>query len=144
MNISQQTKERFRVDESLIKKYNYWSVLFRFDQVTPGSMIVIANSGKKQLGDLTTDEWSEFSQVSHDIETTLRNIFGAEKFNYLALMMYDPEVHFHVIPRYAAPVVVAGVEVVDQDWPEKTEMKVQAFSQEQTSEIIQKLRSALA
>ena len=36
-----------------------------------------------------------------DIERALRATFDHQKINYLALMMVDPHVHFHVIPRYS-------------------------------------------
>jgi len=32
-------------------------------------------------------------------------------------MMVDPNVHFHVIPRYSEPRVWAGVDFVDAGWP---------------------------
>lgn len=35
-------------------------------------------------------------------------------------MMYDLEVHFHVIPRYSRPVNFAGREFVDPNWPGAT------------------------
>ena len=58
--------------------------------------------------------------VNNPDEETIKNVFGAEKFNYLALMMYDPEVHFHVIPRYSKPVYFCDKEFIDPDWPNAT------------------------
>ncbi|HZU51781.1 MAG TPA: hypothetical protein VE968_07895, partial [Sphingomicrobium sp.] len=40
-----------------------------------------------------------------------------ERINYLMLMMLDPHVHFHVIPRYSEPRTWNGVEFVDEGWP---------------------------
>ena len=33
------------------------------------------------------------------------------------LMMVDPDVHFHVIPRYAKPKKFGGMEFTDPGWP---------------------------
>ena len=67
--------------------------------------------------------------------------FGAKKFNYLALMMYDPEVHFHVIPRYDVPVLFEGCEFVDPDWPEATKRVAMQLDDEMLAKIEQKLLS---
>lgn len=105
----------------VIKEYRHWVVLFREKQVTIGSVIIMAKDIDKQsLGALGAEAWAEFGTVTHDVEAMLKTAFGAEKFNYLALMMYDPEVHFHVIPRYSKPVQFAGMTFTDPDWPEAT------------------------
>lgn len=117
MSISESTKNKFLYPESVIKEYAFWTVLFRFQQITVGSMILISTTGAQQLGDLSREAWAEFAEVSKDVEQWTRMAFGAEKFNYLALMMKEPEVHFHFIPRYSHPVIVDDMEFVDSDWP---------------------------
>jgi diadenosine tetraphosphate (Ap4A) HIT family hydrolase len=77
--------------------------------------------------------------VSHDVEQWLSEAFGAEKFNYLALMMKDPEVHFHVIPRYSQPVDFAGKSFVDQDWPLATERKALDLTDDELDAIKNKI-----
>ena len=105
----------------VLKEYMHWVVLFRQKQVTIGSVIIMSKELEKQsLGAVSSEAWAEFPVVSADVERWLTNAFGAEKFNYLALMMYDPEVHFHVIPRYSKPVAFAGRDFIDPDWPEAT------------------------
>lgn len=105
----------------VLKEYEHWIVLFREKRVTIGSAIIMSKHlDKTSLGEVPVVAWGEFGVVCRDLEEVVRRTFGAEKFNYLALMMYDPEVHFHVIPRYSQPVHVAGKEFVDPDWPEAT------------------------
>ena len=43
--------------------------------------------------------------------------FKPDKFNYLMLMMVDPNVHFHVLPRYSSSRKCAGVAFEDRAWP---------------------------
>ena len=38
------------------------------------------------------------------------------------LMMVDPHVHFHVIPRYASQRDFLGLSFVDQDWPKPPDL----------------------
>jgi len=105
----------------VIKQYTHWIVLFREKQVTLGSVIIMAKDSEAiSLGSLTSEAWSEFGVVCKDVEQWLSLAFGAEKFNYLGLMMVDPEVHFHVIPRYSQPVEFAGTTFTDSDWPSAT------------------------
>jgi diadenosine tetraphosphate (Ap4A) HIT family hydrolase len=121
--------------QGVIKEYKDWVVLFRYRQVTIGSVIIMSKSDKTQLGDLSAKQWSEFAEVSHDVEAWLKEAFGAEKFNYLALMMKDPEVHFHVIPRYSKPVNFQDREFIDPDWPFATK-KVAMELDDKTLEAI--------
>lgn len=123
----------------VIKEYRDWIVLFRYRQVTIGSVIIMSKSDKQQLGDLTAEQWSGFAEVSREVESWLRKAFGAEKFNYLALMMKDPEVHFHVIPRYSQPVEFNGKAYVDPDWPLATERKALTLTDEELDTIKNKI-----
>lgn len=116
------TIEAFGYPESLIRDYEHWVVLLRPTQVTVGSLVIAAKSEATHLGQLSDAEWAEFAKVSQDCEQLTRTEFDAVKFNYLALMMKDPNVHFHFIPRYASPVRLNGIEYKDPDWPLKTEL----------------------
>lgn len=123
----------------VIKEYKHWIVLFRYRQVTLGSLIIMSKSDASKLGDVSAEEWAGFSEVSHDVELWLLQAFGAEKFNYLALMMKDPEVHFHVIPRYSKPVDFNGTSFIDPDWPLATERKALDLTDDQLDAIKQKI-----
>lgn len=118
MNVTAKT---FGYPETLIKEFDQWLVLLRPDQITIGTLVLVEKSGATHLGQLSQEQWSDFSKVCEYAENLLREKFRAEKFNYLALMMRDPNVHFHFIPRYPKPVIIDGVEYADPDWPLKTE-----------------------
>ena len=125
----------FGYPDTLIKEFDHWVVLLRPAQITVGTLVLVAKPDVRHLGELSDIEWLEFAKVSAFAEGLLRNTFGAEKFNYLALMMKDPNVHFHFIPRYSKPVEVAGVEYIDPDWPLKTEFKPMDISPENLEQI---------
>lgn len=124
----------------VIKEYEHWVVLFREKQVTLGSVIIMSkHTEQTSLGAIDARAWAEFGTVCKDTEALVSGAFGAEKFNYLALMMYDPEVHFHVIPRYSKPVEFNGTTFIDPDWPEATKRVGLELDQATKDAIYQKL-----
>lgn len=98
------TLQRFGYPESLVKAYVHWVVLVRPDQATLGCAVIAARSEATSLGGLAPCEAAELPLVVRDFEQAVRGFAPASKFNYLALMMADPNPHFHAIPRYAAAV----------------------------------------
>lgn len=125
----------------VLKEYEHWVVLFREKQVTIGSVIIMSKQLDKQsLGDVTPEAWAEFGTVTGNVERWLRTAFGAEKFNYLALMMVDAEVHFHVIPRYSKTVRFVGQDFIDPDWPGATKR----VAMELPSDMLKSIEATLA
>lgn len=134
-----ETIQTFGYPDTLIKEFEHWVVLLRPKQITAGTLVIIAKSDARHIGELDAEIWSEFAKVSKFSEVLLQKAFGAEKFNYLALMMKDPNVHFHLVPRYNKPVIISGQEVVDADWPLKTELRAIELSAAQLDEIKSRL-----
>ena len=51
------------------------------------------------FGEVSIEAYQELRLITNEIEVTLKRAFNImDKINYLALMMVDKEVHFHVIP----------------------------------------------
>jgi diadenosine tetraphosphate (Ap4A) HIT family hydrolase len=95
------TLEKFQYPYSMIKEYKNWILLVRPMQVTLGSLILInRDESKISFGDLNAEDHTELNVITKEIENCLKQFINYEKINYLMLMMSDPEVHFHVIPRY--------------------------------------------
>jgi hypothetical protein len=57
-----------------------------------------------------------------ELERALRAAFDYQKVNYLALMMVDPHVHFHVIPRYSEAREFEGSTFLDAAWPKPPDL----------------------
>jgi diadenosine tetraphosphate (Ap4A) HIT family hydrolase len=138
MNI---TMEKFEYPKTLIKEFKYWAVQLRPKQVTLGSLVLINKSDAKHLGELTSEEWAEFAEVSAFAENLLKSNFPVEKFNYLALMMKDPNVHFHLIPRYSDEVEFAGQKFSDPEWPLATQMNSIEIDEKVFDKLLETLKS---
>ena len=102
------TIEKFGWPATLIAEFTHWVVLLRPAQPTLGSLILAAKSDATAFGDLPDDTHAELKTVTVAIEAALTKAVGYAKINYLMLMMVDPHVHFHVIPRYEGTRSAAG------------------------------------
>jgi diadenosine tetraphosphate (Ap4A) HIT family hydrolase len=111
------TITKFGYPASLLREYRSWVVLLRPAQPTLGSLILACKEEATSLGAVPAAAWSEVAAVTADIERALRTAFDFQKINYLALMMVDPHVHFHVIPRYSSSCEFDGSTFADATWP---------------------------
>jgi len=112
-----ETMLRFGYPQFTVAEYPHWVVLLRDRQATLGALVVACREEATAFGDVTSAAFGELGQVVPEIEGTLLRVFRYDKINYLMLMMVDPHVHFHVIPRYAAAREFDGVTFVDPAWP---------------------------
>ncbi len=108
---------KFGAPASCIRHYQHWSVMLRPAQVTLGALVLVAFEPVNTFSDLSSASFAELKIVTRDIEASLKNTFSYNKLNYLMLMMVDPDVHFHVIPRYAGTKQFAEQEFIDAGWP---------------------------
>ena len=115
--MANQTAVRFGYPDTLIREYDHWLVLLREPQPTLGSLILCEKSDATEFANISTASFQEMSVVVGDIERALKAAFSYEKINYLMLMMVDPNVHFHVIPRYSEPQSACGLTIADPGWP---------------------------
>ena len=108
---------KFGWPQTLVREFAHWVVLARTAQPTLGSLVLAAKSDATAFGDLPVEAHAELKQVTTAIEAALSRAVGYARINYLMLMMVDPHVHFHVIPRYEDVREWNGREFVDVGWP---------------------------
>lgn len=111
------TMRKFGAPQTIIHQYQYWSVLLRPAQATLGALVLAAHEPAQAFSELSQASFTELHKVTRQIESALAKAFQNDKLNYLMLMMVDPDVHFHVIPRYAQPRQFANMEFADAGWP---------------------------
>jgi len=117
-----ETIVKFGYPETLVAEYQHWLVLLRPAQPTLGSLVLAAKSDALAFGDLPDGAHAELQKVTRAIEAALAHAVGYARINYLMLMMVDPHVHFHVIPRYEGAREHDGVACADAGWPKAPDL----------------------
>lgn len=115
--MTHETLKTFGYPETLVREYEHWCVVLRPAQVTLGSLVMVCKQDATQLSDISDEAFSELKEVTAAIEQGLKAFRTWNKINYLALMMVDPHVHFHVIPRYDTEQVFEESTYCDSGWP---------------------------
>lgn len=115
--MSNATEIKFGDPAQRVAQTDRWTVLLRPRQPTLGSLVLVCREPVRSFADVSAQGFAEMRQLIGLIEATLREVVAFERINYLMLMMVDPDVHMHVIPRYQATRSFAGIEFADAGWP---------------------------
>lgn len=111
------TAVKFGFPETLVGENRSWWVLVRPKQPTFGSLVLICKEEARAFAEISAEAFLDLQGAVRSIETLLARAVGYEKINYLMLMMLDPDVHFHVVPRYAGERMHEGMTFADSGWP---------------------------
>jgi diadenosine tetraphosphate (Ap4A) HIT family hydrolase len=134
------TQQKFGYPGTLIKELDHWCIVMRPAQATLGALVLITKSEATSVAALPAAAYAELQQATRLIEAGLQEFRPFNKINYLAFMMVDPHVHFHVLPRYAEPQMFDGTAFADPGWPALPDMK---FATQCSPETAQKLHKTL-
>ena len=121
--VPNQTAAKFGHPETLVRDYRHWCVLLRPQQVTLGALVLVCKDEARRFPEITGGAFSELAVATRDIEAALSAFRPFDKINYLMLMMVDPDVHFHVVPRYQAAQSFDGIDFPDPGWPGPPDLK---------------------
>lgn len=134
------TIRKFGYPDTSIREYDRWVVLLRPKQVTLGSLVLACRDPAGALSEISPQAFGELAEITRDVETALRSTFAYDRINYLLLMMVDPDVHFHVIPRYAKERAFSGMQFTDPAWPGPPDL---SRSHDASSEVLAALKQHL-
>lgn len=139
------TIRKFGHPATLLREWDHWVVLLRPAQPTLGSMVLAAKSEATAFADLPPAAFAELALATHAIEHVLSGFVRYAKLNYLMLMMVDPHVHFHVIPRYEGARNWGGMAFPDKGWPAVPALgEAVALDGGQRDMLVGELRAAFA
>lgn len=145
MSAANETMRKFGYPRTTLIETPHWVVLARPQQPTLGALVLACREPVKQLSDVSAGAFLEMKTLVGRIERGLKRQFAYDKINYLCLMMVDPDVHFHVIPRYATPRDFEGTSFVDAGWPAVPALgQFPVLDDGAFDRLIAKLRQALA
>jgi diadenosine tetraphosphate (Ap4A) HIT family hydrolase len=115
--MSNETARNFGYPNTTVAETDYWLVLLRPKQPTFGSLVLVCKESVRAFSDLSAGAFADLQLAIQGIERLLADKVAYQKINYLMLMMVDPDVHFHVIPRYEGVRQHAGLDFPDAGWP---------------------------
>jgi diadenosine tetraphosphate (Ap4A) HIT family hydrolase len=118
------TMRKFGFPDTLVRDFDHWVILLRPAQPTLGSLVLAAKSDATAFSSLPAPAFAELGDVIPAIEKALAAFTAYERINYLMLMMVDPNVHFHVIPRYSQPRNWNNIAFPDEGWPGAPNLKL--------------------
>lgn len=133
-------RENFRLDQLQIAESEHWVWSVRPVQCTLGAGVLSVKEEYTKFSDLPSEAGSDLMNLVKRVETSLNSSFRYAKINYLMLMMVDPLVHFHVIPRYDGSVSMFDREWKDTGWPGPPDLAAPATDDEVLFQIREMLR----
>jgi diadenosine tetraphosphate (Ap4A) HIT family hydrolase len=132
-------REKFRIAELRILDTAHWTWSVRTAQPTLGSSVLSLRRHAPSFGGVTSAEMVDLASAVAAVESATQRAFRYDKINYLMLMMVDPHVHFHVLPRYAEVRRFADLDWHDRGWPAVPSLAAEPC----TAEVLSAIRSAL-
>jgi len=100
-----------------------WSAYVMPDQLCLGRLVVPLKRPCGSLAGLSDHEWLMHAHMVRTLEAALHHAFGATMFNWCCLMndayqdnCPEPQVHWHLRPRYEFPVHILGREFHDPNF----------------------------
>jgi diadenosine tetraphosphate (Ap4A) HIT family hydrolase len=79
--------------------------------------VLVCKEPAHAFSDLSAEAFADLKVAVDGVESLLRHTVAYERINYLMLMMVDPDVHFHVVPRYDGTREHGGHTFADAGWP---------------------------
>lgn len=119
----QEFNKKFKIENYLIQDVGGWKISLRPQQPTIGSLILSLSRKCSSFAELTTQESIDLGIAFKKIEKMLKKAFQPQKINYLALMMVDNQVHYHVLPRYENVIEINDKAFSDKCWPVAHDLK---------------------
>lgn len=107
----------------LIKSMKYWDLYLAPSQTYIGTSVLALKRVCIGLRDIKPNEWEEFNILTNVIENSLIESFNTTLFNWSCASnsafrdnKSEPQVHWHIHPRYKENVFFEGMEFVDKEF----------------------------
>lgn len=108
---------KFRLRELTVFETDFWTVSVRPEQTTLGSLVISSRRPDAQFVSLTPQESLEFPALIEIAIRAIDYLFSPNVVNLLGLMLVDPRLHLHLIPRYSEVRQFGGRTWFDPDFP---------------------------
>jgi len=141
INLEEDFIVKFKLIQLEIKRVGAWIISLRPHQPTLGACVITLNRECEKLSNITEQEGAELTLAFKEIEKILNATFKPDKINYLALMMQDNQVHFHILPRYSNDKFFENQNFIDINWPEQPSLEPIVIDDFLLQKILKKLKN---
>jgi diadenosine tetraphosphate (Ap4A) HIT family hydrolase len=115
--VTNTTARKFGYPQTKVAETQHWLVLVRPQQPTFGALVLVCKDEAQAFSQISPAAFADLKTAIAGVETLLKAEVAYDRINYLMLMMVDPDVHFHVIPRYEGARSHRGRSFADAGWP---------------------------
>lgn len=141
MSMLNEFKEKFKVNEYKIYESEHWIWSLRPHQATLGAGILSLKRECPTFSELKPEEYADLNNIIKVIEPTLTKAFSYDVINYLMLMMFDKHVHYHIFPRFKAPIEILDKTWKDENWPATPSLTGEALLDDEMVNIMELIKS---
>lgn len=134
--------QKFGYPDGAVLHTEHWRVVIRPKQVTLGALVLISTRHVEGVSALRPEEAADLPAAAKALETCLGAAFAPDKINYLALMMVDRHLHFHVLPRYQHHRTAHGYAFHDRAWGGPPRLDVDSPGEDVVTAVLADLRAA--
>jgi diadenosine tetraphosphate (Ap4A) HIT family hydrolase len=131
------------VPETLVEESQYWTIAANLNQNLIGRLILVLNRDAEAITALSAPEWSDLHWEIARTRRALDVIFQPDQYNYAFLMNLAPQVHLHVVPRYAEPRTWAGAQFEDIHYGELFGREQRILPNDQLARLATEIRRRL-
>lgn len=133
--------------KDLIYSTSHWDVRLNSNQKYLGRCAVVLKRPCATLSEVTEKEMLDFLRVIKNLEKILKKAFDASMFNWACSMNFayqvnppNPQVHWHIIPRYIRPVEFKGKTFRDEHFGYRSISEVDVVSDDMLGAIVNALQ----
>jgi diadenosine tetraphosphate (Ap4A) HIT family hydrolase len=135
----------------LLIESEFWKAELMSNQSQLGRSIVLLNRPCADLSSLNNNEMLDFLSIVKKFESSVNTSFNATYLNWYVAMNgafkskpYNPQVHWHVKPRYETPITINDEVFEDKLFGEHYDYRDQRIVNEDTLKLIaNKIKSNL-
>jgi len=134
----------------LIAEKTYWIIFLAPSQRYLGTCVIAIKRHCSALSELKKEEWMEFSRIVREMEFVLDGIFKPTLFNWSCFKNAayrvknpNPEVHWHLIPRYDREVEFEGIKFKDPNFGYIPQPFKQGISEDISEGMVNKIKTGL-
>ena len=128
---------------TVLREGRLWRLVLNRNQDLLGKSMLVLRRDASDVLEVTLEEWADFSEELRRVRTAVDQLFRPDRWNHAFLMNADPQVHCHVVPRYASSRTWAGSTFTDPHFGQLFGREQRVLDREQLDELGRAIQALL-